>query len=270
VKIDPSQLDQVIANLCVNARDAIQGQGKLRLETFNSALGEADCEGQPGAQPGDFVTLAVRDNGKGMDAETLAHLFEPFFTTKANGLGTGLGLATVYGIVRQNRGVIRVESTPGQGSNFLVSLPRHLGAGEAAPAEAPASPATAKAATILVVEDEPAILDLTRLRLKEAGHQVLSAQGPELALRLASEHPGSIDLLLTDVVMPGMNGKEICDALRRSRPGIPCVYMSGYTADVITRQGDILTQGVRLLQKPFTKGELLQAVRAALDSPGTP
>ena len=265
VEIDPSQLDQVLANLVVNARDAIGGVGRVTIETRTLRAGEEYCARHPGVLPGDYVLLAVTDTGCGMDPETQAHIFEPFFTTKGTGRGTGLGLATVYGIVKQNRGFIHVTSQPGQGTTFELYLPRHLGGALAAlPAGAPA-PARRGSETILLVEDEPAMLSVTARRLEAHGYQVLRAGGPREALDLAKAHGGAIDLLLTDVVMPGMNGRELADTLTPLRPGLKHLFMSGFTADVIGSRG-VLGAGVRFLQKPFSSGDLASLVREALES----
>ncbi len=264
VRIDPSQLDQVLANLTVNARDAIAGTGTIVIDTGADACDAARAAANAVA-PGEFVTLAVRDTGCGMDALTRAHLFEPFYTTKGQGLGTGLGLATVYGIVRQNGGFIEVDSEPGRGTTMTLWLPQSRDAGDAAD-EAVASPALHGTETILVVEDEEQVLALTRRVLEKHGYAVLAAASPDAALQALASHPGPIGLLITDVVMPGMNGRSLCEQVRALRPGTRCLFVSGYAADVIAHEG-VGGAGVRLLQKPFASRDLLRVVRDILDAP---
>jgi CheY-like chemotaxis protein len=215
--------------------------------------------------PGEFATLAVRDTGCGMDAVTRAHVFEPFFTTKGPGLGTGLGLATVYGIVRQNGGFIEVQSEPGRGTDMTLWLPRSREAGDA-DAAAVALPALRGTETILLVEDEEQVLTLTRRVLERHGYTVLAAASPEAALTALTGHRASVALLITDVVMPGMNGRLLCQQVHAVRPDVRCLFVSGYTADIIAHQG-VGDSGVRLLQKPFAPNDLLRAVREILDAP---
>jgi PAS domain S-box-containing protein len=262
VRIDPSQVDQILANLCVNARDALDHGGKVTIETENVAVDEALCAGHVGMVPGDFVKLCVRDDGCGMDRETLARIFEPFFTTKGVGRGTGLGLATVYGAVRQNDGCIHVESEPGRGTTFGIYLPRHVGRGVEARDAGPRS--TRGHETLLVVEDEPGILRMAVRMLERRGYVVRSATDPREALRLAREHDGPIHLLLTDVVMPEMNGRELSREVRRAHPDIKVLFTSGYTADVIAHHG-ALEGGASLVPKPFTADDLAAKVRQVLD-----
>ncbi len=258
---DPSQVDQILANLCVNARDAIAGNGHIVLETSNVEFEEAWCATNPGYQPGAFVRLTVSDDGSGMDKDTMANIFEPFFTTKAVGQGTGLGLATVYGIVRQNDGFINVYSEPGLGTTFRVYFPRHDSQQAPVPAREAAPAASRGKETVLIVDDEASIVDMTRMALESLGYTVLSASNAEEAVQLA---PGrSIDLLITDVVMPDMNGRELADRLTADHPGMVCLYMSGYTENILAHKG-ILREDVHLLQKPFTLGELSEAVRRVL------
>jgi PAS domain S-box-containing protein len=267
VRMDPSQLNQILANLCVNARDAIADVGKITIETRNTSFDEAYCANHPGFLPGDFVQLAVSDNGSGMDKETLSHLFEPFFTTKGVGRGTGLGLATVYGIVKQNDGFINVYSEPAKGSSFRIYLPRHAGQVAAeSKANAGASP-KGRGETVLVVEDEAAILKLTQKILERLGYRVLTAGAPAAAIALAGEPGTHLHLLITDVVMPGMNGRELADRLRQLYPGLNCLFMSGYTADAIAHHG-VLDQGVLFIQKPFSTSDLARKARQALDHAG--
>ena len=262
VRLDPGQVDQILANLCVNARDAIAGVGKVTLETGNVVFDEDYCAQHVGFTPGEFVMIAVSDNGCGMDSETMSRLFEPFFTTKNLGQGTGLGLATVYGVVKQNHGLINVYSEPGVGTTFRIYLPREA-TGEPEPEARGSSEAAGGTETVLVVEDEPAILDLVKRVLEKLGFVVLAARSPEEALGLAGDHPGRIDLLLSDVIMPGMNGRDLAGALRATRPSIRQLFMSGYTANVIAHHG-VLDAGVHFLQKPFAPNDLVTKVRRAL------
>ena len=264
IRIDPSQLDQIVANLCVNARDAIGGVGRITLETDTVVFDAAQCAHYPDAVPGDYVLLAIGDNGCGMDAELLAHVFEPFFTTKDAGRGTGLGLATVYGIVRQNDGFIDVTSEPRRGTTFRIYLPRH--AETAAPGAKPGPVTLARGGgeTILLVEDEPSILLVGRMILERLGYNVLAAATPSDGLRLARAHAGKIDLLLTDVVMPGMNGLDLAKQLRAQYPKLRLVFMSGYTASVLAPDG-ILPAAVHFVHKPFTTGILAEKIRLALE-----
>jgi CheY-like chemotaxis protein len=261
--MDPSQIDQVLANLCVNARDAIEGVGTVRIETSNITLDDTYVATHPEAGAGDYVLLTVSDTGRGMDAETRSHLFEPFFTTKVQGKGTGLGLATVYGIVNQNHCLINVYSEPGQGSTFKIFLPRSDKAALAAP-PGDQSRHGRGTETVLLVEDEEQILNLGRRILEQYGYTVLAASTPEAALGLAAQASAPIHLLITDVVMPGMNGKELVARLRIGRPGLRCIFMSGYTASVIAHHG-VLQAGVAFLQKPFTIQHLTATVREVLD-----
>jgi CheY-like chemotaxis protein len=230
-------------------------------------LDEADCIGSADCVPGDYVLLAVRDDGCGMDGETMAKLFEPFFTTKALGQGTGLGLSTVYGIVTQNRGFVRVESAPGAGTTLCVYLPRYEGSAETAPVEIQARPARPGSGTILVVEDESAILEMCRRMLGRAGYRVLAASTPGEALALAGAHAGEIHLLLTDLVMPEMNGLDLAARLQASHPGLRLLFMSGYTPDAAAHQRG-LPPGAHFLQKPFAMNTLAEQVRRALEKSG--
>ncbi len=266
VKVDPSQIDQVLANLCVNARDAIHGVGKVILETRNLTLQEQQAAAQPDSAPGDYVLLAVSDTGCGMDQATLGHLFEPFFTTKGPGRGTGLGLATVYGIVKQNQGFIQVESAPDRGTTFLIHLPRHQGLPAPEPAASAATPTAAGGhETILLVEDEAAILKIGKRALETLGYQVLAAASPGEALQLVQSYPGEIHLLMTDVVMPEMNGNELARQVKLLKPKLKHLFMSGYTADVIARHG-VVEDGLPFIQKPFKVAVLARKVREVLQS----
>lgn len=266
VRMDPSQIDQILANLCVNARDAVAGNGTVTIETRNVHLDDTACAGRPEFRPGDYVLLAVSDDGCGMEAEVLRHVFEPFFTTKATGRGTGLGLPTVYGIVKQNEGLIAVASEPGRGTRVELYLnPLEEPAPEAAAEEAEQPPLRGRGETVLLVEDEPSILDLGRAMLERLGYRVLAAGSPDDAIRQAETHPGEIALLVTDVVMPQMNGRELAQRLAEIRPGIPCLFVSGYPADVLADRG-VLGEEIAFLPKPYTSRELAAKIRAVLDA----
>ncbi|MFH0729803.1 MAG: PAS domain S-box protein [Pseudomonadota bacterium] len=264
VKMDPSQIDQMLANLCINARDAIAGVGKITIETGMTSFDEAYCAGNAGFVPGEFVLLSLSDNGCGMDRETVARIFEPFFTTKDVGHGTGLGLATVYGIVKQNNGFINVYSEPGQGTTFKIYLPRHKDITGQMQRKEPTELAIMGWGTVLLVEDEPSILKMTATILEHLGYTVLAAATPGKAVFLAQTHPGEIHLLMTDVVMPEMNGRDLSERIRTLRPAIRCLFMSGYTADVIAHRG-VLDKGVQFIQKPFSKKDLAEKIHKALE-----
>ena len=269
VKMDPSQIDQILVNLCVNARDAIGDGGTLTIRTADVVVDEAACAGQEGAVPGRYVRLEVRDNGCGMDSETLAHLFEPFYTTKGIGQGTGLGLCTVYGIVKQNNGFIGVESAVGQGTVFSLYMPR-FAAEESAGAAPPVQDASVPGhETILLVEDEPSILSMVRSLLERRGYTVLAVGSPGEALRLVQGLRGKIDLLVTDVVMPEMNGRELARTLRLVQPEMKRLYMSGYAADLLAQRG-ILEDSLNFIHKPFTVAEFEKRVREALAGKSSP
>ncbi len=262
IRMDPSQLDQILTNLCLNARDALSAPGgRIAIATAVRTLDAAEVEAHEAA-PGTYAVLTVSDNGAGMDGETLASLFEPFFTTKALGRGTGLGLSSVLGIVKQNGGHITVESEPGQGSTFRVYLPC-LG-DKRTEADAAALTASGGRETILLVEDELSILKVMTRMLAGLGYAVVAAAGPGEALRLAREHRGSLHLLITDVVMPEMNGRDLARNVRALHPEIRCLFTSGYTADVIAHRG-VLESGVHFMQKPFSMKALAEKVRAALE-----
>ncbi len=265
VRMDHTQVDQILANLCVNARDAITSVGRITIETENTTLDEAYCANHPGFVPGDFVQLAVSDDGYGMEKEILDNIFEPFFTTKGMGKGTGLGLATVYGIVKQNDGFINVYSEPGQGTTFKIYLPRHTAKVGQMRQENALTPAAPGNETILLVEDEPAILKMARLMLERFGYQVLAASTPGEAIRVASEHTGDIHLLLSDVVMPEMNGRDLAKNLISLYPEIKRLFMSGYTDSVIAHHG-VVDEGINFIQKPFPKQSLAAKVRKVLDN----
>ncbi len=264
VKMDPSQIDQILANLCINARDAISGVGKLTIETGRKSFDEEYCSNHVGVIPGDFVLLAVSDNGCGMDKDTLGNVFEPFFTTKDVGKGTGLGLATIYGIVKQNNGFINVYSESGQGSTFKIYLPRLVADEDTDKAVPEKKAAAGGTETILLVEDETTILRMTRMMLERKGYSVLSAASPSEAVKKATNHSGSIDLLMSDVVMPEMNGRDLAAQIIELCPGIRLLFMSGYTADVIAHHG-VLDDGVAFIQKPFSMADMTVKVRELLD-----
>ncbi|MBU2538250.1 MAG: PAS domain S-box protein [Proteobacteria bacterium] len=266
LKMDPSQLDQILANLAVNARDAIADNGKITIETENIAFDTAYCADHPDCLPGKYLLLAVSDNGCGMDRETRDQIFEPFFTTKESGKGTGLGLATVYGIVRQNNGFVNVYSEPDQGTTFSIYLPAVTDE-EAVSAPVKTSPVqelTTGTETVLVVEDEAALLSLAKTILERLGYTVLAAGTPMAAIELAQEYEGDIHLLITDVVMPEMNGRDLVQRITTIRPAIRCLYMSGYTADVIAHHG-VLEKGIHFIQKPFSIGDLARTIRDTLE-----
>jgi PAS domain S-box-containing protein len=265
IKIDPSQINQILTNLCVNARDSIGDIGIITIETGNSTIDVDYCANRMDVLPGDYVRLVVSDNGCGMDNETMQRIFEPFFTTKEMGKGTGLGLATVFGIVMQNNGCVNVYSEPGLGSTFTINLPRHVGNTWEVPKEGLDLPAPRGQETILLVEDEMAILDMASMILSEQGYTVLQANTPGEAIRLAKEHVGKIGLLITDVIMPEMNGKDLAHNLQSLHPQLKCLFMSGYTADAIARHG-VLDDGVNFIQKPFSLTDLAFKVRELLDS----
>jgi CheY-like chemotaxis protein len=265
VRMDPSQVDQVVINLAANARDAIHDVGSIAIETSNVYVEEDRCRTHPGAEPGEYVRLAVSDTGEGIDEATRARIFEPFFTTKPEGKGTGLGLATVYGIVTQAHGFLEVRSEPGHGTTFEVYLPRCEAAPERPVAVDDLGP-PGGTETVLVVEDEPALLEIVRLDLEALGYTVLQAGSPSEAIAVCQAHPGDIHLLLTDVVMPEMNGEVLRERLSALEPRMKTVLMSGYTADALTDHG-VGRPDLVFLAKPFSFQELGVKVRQALLGP---
>jgi CheY-like chemotaxis protein len=260
VNMDPAQIDQILANMTVNARDAIAGVGNITIKTDKVDCAPAHELTSSDSIPGKFVQLAICDDGCGMSLSTLERIFEPFFTTKEIGSGTGLGLATVYGIVKQNAGYINVDSQPTKGTTFKIYFPvcqqveavteeNHRGCTTLAGTE-----------TILVVEDEPALLKICKRHLKNMGYQTLIADRPEAALKIAEEYPGVIHLLLTDVIMPQMSGRDLHIKVQSLRPAVKCIYMSGYTSDIIAQNG-LLETNLHYLQKPFSKKDLAEKLR---------
>ncbi|MBN1658098.1 MAG: PAS domain S-box protein [Anaerolineae bacterium] len=267
VWIDPTQVEQVVINLAVNARDAMPDGGKLTIEMLNTVLDEIYAAQHLGVDPGEYVLLTISDNGAGMTEEVMDHLFEPFFTTKERGKGTGLGLATVFGIVKQNGGHIWVYSEVGQGTAFKIYLPRAVD-GQPALARRPQPPAAVRGSeTLLLVEDDPLVRAMTRDILLGLGYQVLTAGDGVEALQVAEAHPGLIHLLLTDVVLPGMNGRELADRLRSGRPEMRVLYTSGYADSAIVQHG-VLAEGMHFVSKPFELEALARQVREALDARG--
>jgi CheY-like chemotaxis protein len=266
VKADPGQIEQIVLNLVVNARDAMPNGGTLRIQTKN--VEKPSSQAGEGASSSHFVLLEVTDTGTGMDQQTQAHIFEPFFTTKAVGKGTGLGLATVYGIVKQSSGHIEVQSTLGRGSSFQIFLPAEAQAATALePGNDAAEPAFA-GETILVVEDAAALRDLVCQALSVSGCTVLSAPEAQEALRILSQQKGAIHLLITDVIMPGMNGPALAKQVRAMRPETKILYMTGYSGEFV--RSDMLIPGVSFIQKPFTPADLRRKIRKMLaDKPAT-
>ncbi|MDA8133239.1 MAG: transporter substrate-binding domain-containing protein [Desulfobacteraceae bacterium] len=263
VKMDPSQLDQIILNLCVNARDAIGGVGRVTIETDTVSFDEANWAPDSGVTPGEYVRLLVSDTGCGMDKETLAHIFEPFFTTKGLGQGTGMGLATIYGIIQQNKGFITVYSEPGTGTIFKIHIPMHTSGAETKKPKKDGILPLSRGETVLIVEDDSNFLEMTAMMLQGLGYSILSAQTPSEALRLAQENPSEIHLFITDVIMPEMNGRHLAEKLSMIRPKIKHLFMSGYTADVIAHQG-VLDEGINFIQKPFMLKDLAVKIRGIL------
>lgn len=264
IYMDPGQLDQIMANLAVNARDAITGVGHIIVEASNCTLREADCRGKADfVMPDDYVLITFRDDGAGIPPDIQSQIFEPFFTTKAVGKGTGLGLATVYGIVKQNKGAITVQSEPGKGTTFCIWLPRVREPAMLTDQVTEARPVGTE--TVLLVEDEESVLQLTERELREQGYTVMAASTADQALQLCMNYQGDIHLLLTDVIMPGMSGKAVAERIQELRPGIRVLFMSGYPSDVLEQHGQLASQ-TDILHKPFSSLSLAQRVREALDA----
>jgi two-component system cell cycle sensor histidine kinase/response regulator CckA len=267
VRADAGQLEQVIINLAVNARDAMPAGGKLSIRTGNVEVARSSRL-HADVRPGSYVRLTVADTGKGMDAEIMVHLFEPFYTSKETGKGTGLGLSTVYGIVKQSGGEVVVESKPGRGATFTIYLPRITEPALTAPLPEAQPAVRAGTETILLVEDELGVRQLVCEMLQRLGYQILQASGGAEALRLFEQHQGSIDLLITDVIMPQMSGRELAQRLKVLQPSLKVLYISGYTDDMLAHHG-VLESNVYLLQKPFAPDELAKKLREVLDAPTT-
>lgn len=266
IKVDPGQIDQILANLCVNARDALNGVGKVTIETKNANIDPDYCARHVEATPGAYVMMVVSDDGCGMDRETLRNVFEPFFTTKPTGEGTGLGLATVYGIVKQSNGFVNVYSEPDNGTTFRIYLPACADTGVVEPDTEEKQPyeTALDDKTILLVEDEKSIRFTTAAFLKKLGYKVLVAENPEDALAQVRDHENPIDLLITDVVMPGMSGHDLAEKLAPDHPDMKILYISGYTANVIAHRG-IIEENIEFLGKPFRRSELAKKARQILE-----
>ncbi|MCE5264292.1 MAG: transporter substrate-binding domain-containing protein [Deltaproteobacteria bacterium] len=264
VRMDPSQFDQILVNLCVNAKDAIAGVGRITIETDAASVDQVYCDSHAGAVPGDYVILSVSDDGCGMDKETLNRIFEPFFTTKGTGEGTGMGLATVYGIVKQSHGVINVYSEPHRGTTFKIYIPCHASEAATAKPERIEEIPRSRGETILIVEDDPTLLEMGGMMLQQLGYSVILAGTPSEAIRIAEENSSEVQLFITDVVMPEMNGRDLADRLQSIRPTMKSLFMSGYTAEVIAHQG-VLEKGIKLIQKPFSLKDLAIGIRNVLD-----
>jgi len=265
VKADPSQIQQVLMNLAVNARDAIPDFGRLSITTRNVVLEEADVRPWSSLKPGGYVLLCVADTGQGIPAETLQHIFEPFFTTKEKGQGTGLGLSTVHGIIRQHGGDIAVQSEPGRGATFRVYLPRASESVQEGPSEAAGHGGARGHEAILVVEDEPTVRFLAGQILRRHGYEVLEAESAEDALRLIEEEGVAVDLLLSDVVLPQMSGPELYERSAALRPGLRVLYMTGYTDRAIGEDGTLHQRGA-LIRKPISVASLTEKIREVLDA----
>jgi two-component system, cell cycle sensor histidine kinase and response regulator CckA len=264
VLADASQMEQVLMNLAVNARDAMPNGGKLVIETSNCDLDHSFTASHPLMKPGSYVVLVVTDSGTGMDAETQAHIFEPFFTTKEKGKGTGLGLAMVYGIVKQSGGFIWVYSEIGKGTSFKIYLPRVDHAEEHISTSHPSIDLPMGSETVLLAEDEQDVREIAREFLESGGYRVIEAQDGHKAVELAERNRGKIQLLVTDMVMPGMTGQELAVRLQSEHPGLNVIFMSGYSERAATEMADA-DPAVRLLSKPFSRTAILRAVRECLD-----
>lgn len=265
VKIDPDQMAQIITNLCVNARDAIPDFGKILITTENKPLAKDFYSNLEDFTPGDYVCLSVNDDGCGMSSETQKQIFEPFFTTKGQHKGTGLGLAMVYGIVKQNSGFIHISSKLDQGTTFKIYLPRYTGSRKHNLQDSAKHNIPTGTESILLVEDEPELLKVSEHMLKELGYTVIAVDHPDEALRYTKQYGEKIDLLLTDVIMPKMNGRDLATRIHHLYPHMLCLFMSGYTADIIANQG-ILDEGINFLQKPFSLQDLAGKIRTVIDT----
>ena len=264
VFFDPDQIGQILTFLCINARDAIQGVGKIIIETKKATFDSAYCANYPDYLPGEYVCLSVCDTGSGMDKATQKHIFEPFFTTKEVSKGTGLGLSTVYGIVKQNKAFINLYSEPGQGSTFKIYIPRFMGEIKTS-SEIPSFESISfDMGMVLLVEDEPRLLSISKVILEELGCQVLAAGSAAEAIKFAEDYLLTIDLLITDVVMPQMNGRELASYIMKIRPGIRCLFMSGYTANIIAHKG-VLDIGINFIQKPFSLQAMTTKIREVMN-----
>lgn len=263
IVVDKGQMEQVLMNLCVNARDAMTHGGTLTIETKNVTLDPAFCKSRPWAEEGQYVLLSVMDTGHGMDAETLEHIFEPFFTTKEVGKGTGLGLAMVYGIIKQHHGLVHVESTPGTGAAFKIYLPAMNRPAQRAATEMKMT-AAGGAETILVAEDDPAVLKMVAMILKTAGYTALTAPNGNMALRVFEENAGTIDLVILDVMMPGLSGRQVMDQIMLKHPDTRFLFTSGYSEEAI-HTDFVIQEGLRIVKKPYSRNDLLRAIRQILD-----
>ena len=267
VKVDPSQFEQILNHLCANAAEAITASGAITLQTKNSRVDEAVTSGHRWLVSGEYVQLTVRDDGCGIATQNLDHVFEPFFTTKKNGSGLGLGLATVCEMVKQNRGHIEVSSIPGQGTLFTVFLPRYQEEQQEIPSGPGEAPMTlsviAAKETILLVDDEPIILEMVARLLEQRGYNILKADNAEEALGIIDDFPGNVDLLLTDVVLPGMNGDDLARQLLPRYPTLKCLFMSGYAVDVVNAE-DLFSEGIHFIQKPFAIHDVLDSIHKVM------
>lgn len=264
IKVDPVQVAQILTNLCINARDAIDGVGNIKIETGHRFVDDSFSAARPCVSPGDYVRLTMSDDGCGIDKTVQAKIFEPFFTTKGIGEGTGLGLATVFGAVKQNKGFIDVSSEPGQGATFHIHFPR-IEADQVLVQKPSAKPIQRGSETVLLVEDDEMLLRMTTSMLEKCGYTVLPASTIDLAISFAKEYSSPIDLLLSDLVMPAMNGRDLRDILQVIRPEMKIIFMSGYSADILTQQ-DMVEGGVHFLPKPVSFKALTTKVREVLDS----
>jgi two-component system cell cycle sensor histidine kinase/response regulator CckA len=267
IKADPGQIEQIIVNLVVNGRDAMPNGGMLTIETIEAALDEEYCKTHAYARPGEYVMLAVTDTGEGMSEEVKRHLFEPFFTTKPRGKGTGLGLATVYGAVKQNKGTIEAYSEPGRGTTFKIYFPKVRGEAIQIDKEEESQTLLKGSETILLVEDDPRVIEFSLGILEELGYRVLRASTAEVALTVAQNYQGPIHLLMTDVILPGMNGRALADELKRLRPDTRVLFASGYSENIIAHHG-VLEEGIHFIGKPFTAFALSKKIREVLDKDG--